>query len=68
MRVVRDPKTQPCYACRERADVAIQRGHRQWYACREHADDVLAYGGVIVAGDRRSTSRSGGGRTGDRDG
>jgi hypothetical protein len=53
VRVVADPERRPCYACGERADVAVGRGHRTWYACWTHADAILERGGVIVAGDVR---------------
>ena len=51
MRLVHAAQTQPCYECRERADVAIARGHRIWYCCWDHAQGILENGGIIVGGD-----------------
>ncbi|MCT9098428.1 hypothetical protein [Haloarchaeobius sp. HME9146] len=51
MRIVRAPDTQPCYACGQRADVAVARGYRLAYACWEHAEELLEMGGVLVGRD-----------------
>jgi hypothetical protein len=53
VRVLHDPETRPCYACRERADLAVARGHRTWYTCWEHATPLFERGAVIVGGDVR---------------
>ena len=57
MRIVRAAETEPCYECRERADVVIARGHRLWYSCWEHAPSLLEAGGVIVGGELESRKR-----------
>lgn len=56
-RVLHAAETQPCYRCRERADIVVARGHRIWYVCWEHAPDLLEAGGVIVGGDLGSGRR-----------
>ncbi|WP_267643673.1 hypothetical protein [Haloarchaeobius amylolyticus] len=51
MRVVRAPETQRCFACGDRADVAVARGYRLAYACWEHAEELLEQGGMLVGRD-----------------
>jgi hypothetical protein len=57
MRVVRAPERQPCYVCRNRAEVVVAQGHRTWYACWEHATPLLEHGGTVVGGDLSDRSR-----------
>jgi hypothetical protein len=51
MRTIRSPQRSPCYRCRERADVAVARGHDVWYSCWDHAEELLEHGGVLVGGE-----------------
>ena len=57
MRVIHAATTQPCYECRERADIVVARGQRLWYACWEHAPALLEHGGIIVGGDLEGKRR-----------